>query len=325
MRKHFSPGIVLTAVVFIALLAACGGGDGGGTTLTNYYDGPTGAASIGNIADAEEIVVEVYENGDPSDITDMADPSMIIASRALSLATETLRAAAFDSGSGEEPSDSSCTDSTGKVTGKYSIEFDGSFTITMTFNNFCMWYGAGEDYMNGSVSMSGYFFDVTATPLEIKNVTVTIPSMNIKEYALTPSALLGDFSTSAKLTVSAPDEMTETMTMNMTAKDNISGESFKVANYKISITDNGVDAEEITVTSGTFYHSGHGSVSIATKAGMPLVEGYWDDYPSTGVIVITGDGWTAELDFDDDPPTRLNEATLTVTGTLVNGTAEITL
>lgn len=313
MKKRFSPGIILTAVVFIAFLAACGSSGDGGTTLTNHYDGKTAAASIGNIADAEEIVVEVYENGDMMGAAGMADPSMIIASKALSLATETLRAAALYSGEMPFDSDLECTDNTGSATVKFSMELSGKYSMTMTFNNFCEWYATGEDYTDGSVSVSGSY-DLTTG--EVKSATLTMNSLNMKEWDLTatPETLTEDFTVSAKVTMSVSGDTT-TMTQNMTAKDNQSGESFKVENYKVSVTvtkdafDN-VVSTEITVTSGKFYHSAHGYVSISTSTPM-VIDGA-NEYPTTGVIVLTGDGWTAELDFDDASPTRLNEATLSV-------------
>lgn len=299
MRKHFSLGIVLLkAVVFIALLAACGGG-GGGTTLKNYYSGEPGAASITNSAEAEAIALEAYEHGALTDAAEFADPMGSLAAKSLSLTSEALKAAASQTVEiPSVPSDTACTDNTGNITYTVSASDSGSFSMTVKFNNFCEESYGEEEYINGSVKATGSV-DAGVAPPELKSMTLTITSMNGKAYDAAHE-LVEDVSLSGKVTMSVTGATATTTTtattMNMTAKDNISGESFKVENYNASVTeDTSAFTTSTTITSGKFYHSDFGYVSVATES--PLVKSIWEANPTSGVMVFTGDGWSAKLDF----------------------------
>ena len=75
-----------------------------------------------------------------------------------------------------------------------------------------------------------------------------------------------------------------TMTMTMLLQDNSTGKVYKVKDYIMTLTEevNYVDVE----VSGTYFDPDYGYVSISTTTPLRIYDG--DDYPSDGVIVVTG-------------------------------------
>ncbi|MHB8764351.1 MAG: hypothetical protein ACYDA8_08460 [Deferrisomatales bacterium] len=146
----------------------------------------------------------------------------------------------------------------------------GAFTVALTFDGFC------EDgsVLRGGVTGSG---EVAADGQGIGQLTLVFDGLDYQDpvdrFAL-GGTLAMDFR-------GAPATRT---TLNLNLRDEVKGESVRFQDFAIVATE---DAGGSLVTlAGRCFHSGHGYGDVQTPQAFRY--GPFDDYPSSGVLLVTG-------------------------------------
>lgn len=78
------------------------------------------------------------------------------------------------------------------------------------------------------------------------------------------------------------------LTMTLLIRNNHTNQVHWVRNYRITITED-IDCADIEM-SGTFYHPDYGYVTLSTSEPLRLCGS--DDYPSSGILLVTGKNGT---------------------------------
>ncbi len=186
--------------------------------------------------------------------------------------------------------------SSGSSTVQGSID-DETFqlgTATLTYNS-CD-DGLGES-VSGTITVSYAYANGGAVPTSI---TMTVTS-------LTSTTSTSNTTLSGTIVLAIQSLNSMTMTTNVEMSDSVSGESAKLENFIIDMTDYGSYA--VSTISGTAYSSAEGSYTISTSSDL-----YTDNQGIyAGVMVITGangssarvtvtgyDTGTIEVDEDGD-------------------------
>jgi hypothetical protein len=128
--------------------------------------------------------------------------------------------------------------------------------------------------MNGLATFSGEFDDVNG-----EFVRVTFNFINLTG---------GEFNLHGSISIDNSDPSREVMTFNATGQDPISGKIFKIENYIITIYDYGTYVE--IEMSGNFYDPDHGYVTLSTDPVQILVIDNGYEWPSSGILILTGAG-----------------------------------
>jgi hypothetical protein len=159
----------------------------------------------------------------------------------------------------------------------YTREVDtdtGAFSGQWAFNDFCE---EGVTF-DGSANFSGVFnvntYELESYTLSFSYLTATSQTESYTMDGLVDIRISGS---------------TVTATMDMTIHDNNLDRTRKVEGYQLVFTV-GYGQIEIEV-SGRFYDSDYGYVDLETEESIIINEG--DDYPSSGVVVLTGELGTA--------------------------------
>lgn len=273
-------GIVLLTI----MLSACGDSGGGGgitytgvttqatisdtnaTTLstTAYQGGRVGSASstIGIVQDSQNgqishsrtlVTIQVLEKTFRE--IDLTPMSSVIVGAVVSV------------------NDTISGDCGGNVA--YSISADdqtGDFTGQFTFNNYC----SDNDTLSGSASVSG----------QIDMDTEEITSLNLSINNLTISSGGDSFTIAGNIALNLSSSPI-TVTMSLLLRDD-TGKVYWVKDFSMTFTEQ-VGFIEINMT-GRFYHPDYGYVDLSTPT--PLSINSSDDYPSSGVLVLSGSGNT---------------------------------
>jgi hypothetical protein len=145
-------------------------------------------------------------------------------------------------------------------------DFDGHFE----YNSYC-----SEDVtISGRVDFSG---GMDLTTLEFLQLSFSFESLTVVSGAdsLTLAGTISYDFTSSPVRV----------TMDMLYCDNSTGKVYWVANYSINVTE-GSGYLEVEI-SGRYYDPDYGYVEVYTEEPLRIYDG--DDWPSDGVLVITGD------------------------------------
>ena len=278
---------VVLAVLLAVFLTACGGGGGGGggspsgisyTGLTieatidennaedlstgAYQGGQTGAAfgSVGAIQAGESVPVGRPRTLKVSQVLDDALHKVDLTSRSGGTFVGAIYTES-DTIYGDCGGSASFTISADDQTG----DFSGSFN----FNNYC----EGGVTISGDVNISGQL-DVN---------TEELIEFDFSFDSLTATSGSDSFTLDGNISFDNTISPA-TMTMTMLLQDNNTGKVYKVKDYIMTLTEevNYVDVE----VSGTYFDPDYGYVSITTTAPLCIYDG--DDYPSDGVIVVTG-------------------------------------
>lgn len=300
MKKKAGIPTVLVSAALVALLAACGGGGGGGGGVS--YSGVSTPAVIDN-QNAGEIAKGVYEGGTASDALSVlaslqgspADGDSADLPRVQALAEE-LKAAFFAAEADALPTAGNARamamePQPGSCGGSMTLKQTGETSGTITFDH----YGDGMDCttapsMHGSVSFS-FTRDAAGEPQSF-TMTFTALSMTMGEEEFT-------FNGSMAFTVVSLTEGTFEMTMVM--RDDVSGETFKVENYRVVASGNTI------AVSGRFYDPAHGFVTLSTPT--PLQHDFPGDWPSAGVLRCDGaNGTWVQMTFTAGPDQAAGEA-----------------
>jgi hypothetical protein len=156
------------------------------------------------------------------------------------------------------------------VTGSFN-DLNNAFSGSFRFVNFGC---EGESQMNGLATFSGEFDDVNG-----EFVRVTFNFINLTG---------GEFNLHGSISIDNSDPSREVMTFNATGQDPISGKIFKIENYIITIYDYGTYVE--IEMSGNFYDPDHGYVTLSTDPVQILVIDNGYEWPSSGILILTGAG-----------------------------------
>jgi hypothetical protein len=283
--------VVLAVLLAVSLTACGGGGDGGGGSPAGIsYTGLTTQATIDE-NNAEDLSTGAYQGGQTGaafsgvgaiqagESGPVGRPRMLKVSQILGDALYKMDLTSISGGTfvGAIHTESITFygDYGGSASGTINInEQTGEFSGSITFNSYS---DDGVTTISGDTSFSGQVDPDTEELIEFNfsfdNLTVTSGS----------DSFTVDGNISFDLTVS-PGTMTMTMTMTMLLKDNNTGKVYKVENYTMTLTKevNYVDVE----VSGKFFDPDYGYVFITTTAPLCIYDG--DDYPSDGVLVVTG-------------------------------------
>lgn len=278
--------VVLSATL---MLAACGGGGSGGGNPA--YSGTTTQATI-TTDNAQEIALGAYAGGQAGQalVSPLSSGAAPVAAshRLLTFAAMTrdlaqrLRPAVR--GSGVTPQAIvSVTDSIPGTCGDGHADINvnindasGGFSGTVDFVGYC----DEGTVLDGTAAFSGQVNTTTGDPVRF---TLSYQSLTMTETAGGASAtLVGSIS----LVVSA-DALTLTQTMDMVLIDNVSGKTYWVNNYRLSVIADAGGAYVDLSISGRFYDPDRGYVEIVTAVPLHILAGASD--PSSGVLVVLGE------------------------------------
>jgi hypothetical protein len=278
--------VCLISFGLIAIIGSNGGDTGGdnGDQAGLTYTGSTSEALIDS-GNCLAFCVDAYDGGKTGSTTgrsvapsdsgeDTGLPRILRVSQAFE---DSLRQIDILSKSGERFSKDIYTEdgTTGGDCGgsaSYSISLNdqtGYFSGSLTYTDYC----SGGVTLDGSATYSGQFDMntgyLTTFTFSFNNITST---SEYESYTLD-----GDIS----WVVSGSSA---TLTMDMLMRDNTEQKVYKVEDYSMSLTEVGNEIEfEI---SGKFYDPVYGYISVSTTE--PFVFGYYDYYPSEGVLEVTG-------------------------------------
>jgi hypothetical protein len=154
-------------------------------------------------------------------------------------------------------------------------EGSGVFAGQFDFNEYC----DDGTALTGSASFQG----------QVDPATDQLEYFTFRFSSLVGTAKGATFRLEGSLTlrVNATRDQTS-LTMDLLYEDIASGESLWLNDFTLTVTE-GVDngqAYETIAFSGRLYHSVHGYVDIHTDVAFRLDDG--DDYPSEGILVLTG-------------------------------------
>lgn len=297
-RQNITKIISIIAILLFALfLISCGGGGGGddGATSEISYTGSTEPATIsGN--NATDLATESYTNGKlGSAMSNIAasqtesseqnyPPPMLSVSNVLKeslyKADLTSRSSGTFAGAVYQKTDSVIGSCGGSASYTISVnDQTGEFSGNFNYNQYC---GNGV-IISGSVDFSG---QVDVNTEEI--LTFTFSFNNLSSTQGSDSVTIkGDISFDA---TGSP----VVLTMTIWIKDSRINRVYWVKDYRLELTE-GVGYVDIDI-SGRFYHPDHGYVTLSTEEMLRLYDG--DEYPSSGVLVVTGGGNTrARLEY----------------------------
>ena len=172
----------------------------------------------------------------------------------------------------------------GNCGGDYSfnVNYDtvtGSFDGSLTFNNLDDCDGT----VNGSVSYSGTINlgDVSDFKMSFSSLTF---SDSVESITMNGSAIFKQISTSVDQVV-----------LNMDYQDNNTNLTYRTENLVIVSTNHDTYSSE--TIAGKVYHPDYGYVVVRTD--LDLVVTNYDNYPSTGIVVMTGATSEATVTFND--------------------------
>ncbi len=280
--------LCLVGVIALGLMTIVGtgggDGDGGGASSEITYTGLTTQATISE-SNAEDLLIGAYEGGrigtavgidaiQTGESAHIGCPCMLKVSRILE---GSLRKVDLASRSGGTfigaiytVEDTVFGDCGGSAS--YSISVDnqtGDFNGSFNFDSYC------DDgvTINGGVSFSGQI-DVDTDELLIFTFSFNSLTCSTGSDSFTLNGSISWDVTGSPATV----------TMNMYLRDNITNKVYWVQNYTIDATE-GAGYVDVDV-SGRYYDPDYGYITITTSPPLRIYDN--DDYPSEGILVITG-------------------------------------
>lgn len=306
---------LMSATLLSGLLVACGGGGGGDNSsapTTNedvVFTGVSTQAQV-TVTNAPELTKTSLSNG-TAGATSSAVVGVTTDNNSSSLATHSL-SGLFGRVAAQHINLAGASSVIGVIVGPETEACSGGGTVTVTIDlnqstgsftgdielSNCVEQG---QTINGAMAFSG---SINVNTLEFDSaLAMTFTSLGIK----------GD---GANMTLngrmSCDLRNIDTMlscTENFDLRDNISGQTFRTENLRVTIMDASGGAQ--VAISGRFYHPTHGYVEIVTDTSLFVSDN--DSWPSVGVIRLLGaDGsrarvtvidasqYTLEVDSDGD-------------------------
>lgn len=164
----------------------------------------------------------------------------------------------------------------------YSYTYDdvtGEFSIVTSFSG----YTDCDDnsVLNGTFSMkaSGQSYDSSAAEYYYASASMEFNTLTYSEGS-------ESITMTGSIVMTMASATSYTTTMNFDFRDNTANKTYRLENYKVVITEDstGVNMD----ISGKTYHPEHGYVNITTTTLIRA--NFADNYPSAGVIELTGAG-----------------------------------
>jgi hypothetical protein len=264
-----------------------GGGDSSGTASSGIsYSGLTNPATI-DANNAEDLLVGAYEGGQTGaaigqlSVAQTEPRASIRYPRILKVSQvleDSLRQVDLTARSGEIRISSSKS-KTGTIPGACG----GSASYTVSVND-----QTGD--FSGSLSFSSYCEDgVTISGAVDFSGKVDLVTEELVKFSLTFSALSGTSgSDSFTLNGTISTDLTVSpyiLAISMLLRDNSTGKVYWVKDYTMTVTE-GADYGEVEI-SGAYYDPDYGYVTFSTTVPFRIYD--YDDYPTDGVLVVTGD------------------------------------
>jgi hypothetical protein len=268
-----------------------GGGGGGGGPSAVTYTGATTPAEI-TADNAKDIAVSAYESGATGaaftaisglEVNDQvaADPGRPFLADTVGAFERTLerldyRAAAENSLPTAVESDSDAISGDCGGNASYSIQVNtdtGDFSGNISFNAFC----SEGVTLGGKAAFSGSV-DTSTDP-------VTLEYFTLNFNAVTGQSAAESITMAGQLDISISGA-THIATMNLNIRDNNRNRVCKIENFQMDILeDYGYMSCDV---SGRFYDPDYGYVDLQTTPSLPFRVYDYDDYPSSGQLVLTG-------------------------------------
>lgn len=284
----------LTAGLMLATVAGCGGGGGGGgsvagSTSPPAYTGNPNAAVV-TATNASRLTANVIGSSDTAEIiggvsTESGNATQDWGSGMMHLAqrlNRNLRDAVARAGqarstqqvvAGVLPVEQTDPCDSGSVRMSGTLNDNGTGTLAVSFNN-CLIDGVTT---NGAATLRVDAAMVTFS------IVPTDSTLSFSMLTLRGSGLSIDAAGSLRLVLSTAPFGTETLTVNLVARDNNMGETGKTENLVIVATTMPPFTASI---SGKVFHPVHGYVNITTPAS--LVFGTLNQvFPDSGQLLLT--------------------------------------
>lgn len=295
MLRNGKPGWVAKyagGFFLLVLVIGCGGGGGGGGS---DYKGNREAAVV-TCEDAQVLALATYDSATlegpfasfasvsngvaPVVATPNGRPTLLVVGEVLTSALEEARAATEAPPAATHAIDAGSYTINGSCGGSASVrlgidEGSGRFAGDFDFNDYC----ADGTELTGSASFKG----------RVDPATEQLEYFTFRFSSLGGTANGEAFRLEGSLTLRVDDTRDETsLAMDLLFEDTATGESLWLDNVTLTLTE-GVDdgrAYQAIAFSGRLYHPEHGFVDIRTDVAFRIDDG--DDYPSEGVLVLTG-------------------------------------
>jgi len=279
-------GIVVTATI---LMIACGGGDGG--AVGPVYNGLLTQAVVDK-PNSKDFSNTAYTGSGASGAFAGVDTDNPNQSASLKGFAKSFRAftKGFDVSKGITGAPTAAVENIndtipGECGGEFSfnINYDsetGSFNGSLTFSD----YNDCDGTTNGNVTYSGTInggdvssFEMTFNSLSFQGETESITMNGTGVFSQVSST-------------------TDQIVLNVDYRDNNSNLTYRTENLVIKTTDYFTYSSE-TIT-GKVYHPDYGYVNVVTEA--PVIVNYVDDFPSSGILVLSGQASEAIITFTSD-------------------------
>ncbi len=274
--------LVITCTMLIGY--GCGGGDDSSGVS---YTGATSPATIDNGETAKTLAKESFDGGDTGGSLNLASSVQSGAGgaakgqqlqRASKVIADAVRQVTIQEDSSvivgnvittnTESIPGSCG---GSATFTASGNANNTISGSMSFNAYC----EGDTEINGTVSFS----------LQYDPLTEEATSLTLSFSAVTSTSSTESITLSGTMAIDISSTTNSvSMSMSMLIQDG-TGKVYQVQGYTLAMTE-GISDTSLTV-SGTFFHPDHGSVTVSTE--QEFVVNNTDDYPSSGILLVTGD------------------------------------
>lgn len=283
----------LATIIVLILIVSCGGGGGGGGGPTGLtYSGLTTPATITD-TNAEAIAASAYNAGSSTTaFTEIAmsledseplvnEPNRLFLADITMVLEAVVAEIDFESGLETDlpaaiQSDSGDIDGGCGGRAYYSIQVDdqsGDFTGSLRFEGYC----EEGTTLNGRTTFSGQI-DLNTHELEYFTLSFDTITGTSGSESITMDGVINISISGASIAA----------TMNMLIRDDNVHRVYRIENYQMVLTDY-AGYIEVDI-SGRFYHPDYGYVDLETTTPFEVYLG--DDYPTSGVLEVTGEGGT---------------------------------
>jgi hypothetical protein len=282
--------ICLVGIIALGLITIIGsgggGGGGGGISPSITYTGATGQANVTD-TNAQALIAGAFQAGRSGSVVsgigavETGGDGHIVYFRTLKLPQmlENVLLQVDPSSLSGGPIIGATQSETGSIPGpcggtvSYTIQYNdqtGVFSGSFNFSNYCD-SGvsiSGKANVNGTVDL--FFGTIETITMEFSNLSDGSSTMD--------GTIVMNF-------ISVP----MTTDFDVLLKDNFTGKVYWARDYVLELTDYG-SYVEVVISSGTYYDPDYGYVILETPTAFRIDEG--DDWPSSGVLVVTGSGNT---------------------------------
>ena len=279
-----------------ALLVGCGGGGGGGAGSTftppNISNTPVTIDSTNqyDVADAAEngvagavdggggvLGVVVSDGGNSFSAFDFAESTLLKYASKAAAASQSSPAGV--SVSVTEPCESGSINITANVSDPNGTSLTSGDTFSMAFNS-CV--------DTGSTTSGSMTFSVVSGSLDFNSVSITSPveisvtfnNLRTTEMGVT-EVIHGDFNMST-------DGTTETLSGDSLYVLETGGEAAHLTSFTITNTTANTTTDTVSVDLTIAGTDINGVIRVQTAAGAPLVQGMFEQHPSSGTLIVTG-------------------------------------